>query len=78
MNSVQAEGSRKRRSVCPVGAVSKMTWSKLPPGPVAAISPVNSSKAATSTVHPPDSCSSIRLTASSGSTPRYGPTERSR
>ena len=27
MKSLQAEGSVNRRSVCPVGAVSKMTWS---------------------------------------------------
>jgi hypothetical protein len=39
---------------------------------------VNSSKAAISVVQAPESCSSMLRTASSGSTPRTGPTMRSR
>ncbi len=74
----QAAGSSSNRSVCPVGAVSKMTWSNWA---VTASSPSsfeNSSNAAISTVHAPESCSSMLATATAGSTPRYGPTTRSR
>ena len=41
-------------------------------------SAVNSSNAAISVVQAPDSCSSMPLTTASGSTPRTGPTMRSR
>ena len=39
---------------------------------------VNSLNAAISTVHAPDSCSSMLRIAEPGNTPRYGPTMRSR
>jgi hypothetical protein len=78
MKPVHAAGSSSRRSVWPVGAVSKTTWSN---AAVAASSPSsfeNSSNAAISTVQAPESCSSMLATATAGSTPRYGPTMRSR
>ena len=77
-NSLHAAGSSSRRSVWPVGAVSKTTWSN---AVVVAGSPsslANSSKAAISTVHAPDICSSMLRTAAAGSTPRNGATMRSR
>ncbi len=70
MKPVHALGSRSSRSVWPVGAVSKTTWSKRA---VVAGSPssfANSSNAAISTVQAPDSCSSMLASALSGSTPR--------
>jgi hypothetical protein len=54
-----------------------MTWSNLAVSWGAARTAVNSLNAAISTVHAPDSCSSMLRTADSGSTPRYGPTARS-
>ena len=78
MNPVQAAGSWSKRSVCPVGAVSKIIWSNSLVAVGSPSSLVNSSKAAISTVHAPESCSSMLATAASGSTPRYGPTTRSR
>ena len=78
MNVDHAAGSSSSRSVCPVGAVSKITWSN---AAVATLSPSsfeNSSKAAISTVQAPESCSSMLATATAGNTPRYGPTTRSR
>ena len=77
-NPVQAEGSVRSRSVCPVGAVSNRTWSN---SAVAAGSPssrANSSNAAISTVQAPESCSSMLFTAAGGRSSRYGPTTRSR
>ena len=73
MKLVHAAGSSSRRSVCPVGAVSKMTWSNSAVAPRSPSSFENSSNAAISTVHAPESCSSMLATATAGSTPRYGP-----
>ena len=61
----------------PVGAVSKMTWSNSAVCSGVASTAVNSLNAAISTVHAPESCSSMLAIAESGSTPRYGPTARS-
>ena len=78
MKPFQAEGNDNSRSVCPVGAVSNRTWSKSAVVPGSPKSRENSSKAAISTVQEPESCSSMLMMAASGSTPRYGPTRRSR
>lgn len=67
MKPDQADGSVSRRRVCPVGAVSKMTWSK---SLVAVGSPSrreNSSNAAISRVHEPENCSSMLAIAAGGS-----------
>ncbi len=77
-NPLQAPGSCRRRIVWPVGAVSKTMWSYLPATPVSVSREVNSSNAAISVVHAPESCSSMPLTTASGRTPRTGPTIRSR
>ena len=66
-NSLQAEGSVSSRSVWPVGAVSNTTWSKSPATPVPARSAAKASKAAISTVQPPENCSSMLRIAASGS-----------
>ena len=60
-----------------VWAVKGMT--SAPSGSAVSVSSaVNSSKAAISVVQAPESCSSMPLTTASGSTPRTGPTMRSR
>ena len=77
-NDDHAEGRDSNLSVCPVGAVSKMTWSN---SAVAFVSPSkreNSSKAAISKVQEPENCSSMLLIAAAGNSFRYGPTIRSR
>ena len=74
----QAAGSSSSRSVWPVGAVSKMTWSYSRVTSALPSSLVNSSNAAISSVQAPESCYSMLATALAGSTPRYGPTTRSR
>ena len=64
--------------MCPVGAVSKTTWSN---EAVALASPSkreNSSNAAISSVQEPENCSSMLATAAAGNSDRYGPTIRSR
>ena len=78
MKVFHAPGNESRRSVWPVGAVSKTTWSYSVAVSAEASTRVNSSKAAISIVHAPESCSSMRARAAAGSTPRYGPTTRSR
>ena len=65
--------------VCPVGAVSKRTWSKsavMSSRPES--SPVNSLNDAISVVQDPESCSAIATISFSGSSPRTGPMIRSR
>ncbi len=70
MNSLHALGSRSSRSVWPVGAVSKITWSKPAVASGEPSSRANSSKAAISTVQAPESCSSMLATAVAGSRSR--------
>src|ERR1017187_486667 len=77
-NPFHAPGSDNKRSVCPVGAVSKRTWSKSVVASGWPSSLENSSKAAISIVQAPESCSSMPRTMASGSLPRYGPTSFSR
>ena len=67
MNPDHADGRVSSRNVCPVGAVSKITWSN---AAVAVASPrrrENSSKAAISSVQEPENCSSMLATAAAGS-----------
>jgi hypothetical protein len=64
--------------VCPVGAVSKMTWSYPAMSDGSASRPVNSLKDAISVVHEPESCSVIEAISFSGRSPRTGPMMRSR
>ena len=75
---VHALGSSSILSVWPVGAVSKMTLSYVWAISSDERSEANRSNAAISTVHEPLSCSSMLAMASSGRTPRYGPTTLSR
>jgi hypothetical protein len=63
-------GQLEQRSVWPVGAVSKMTWSNARRSRSSPSSLENSSNAAISTVHAPESCSSMLRSAAVGSTPR--------
>ena len=78
MNSLHADGSVSRRSVWPVGAVSKITWSNSAVLSGYPSSLENSSNAAISTVHAPENCSSMLAMAAGGRIPRYGATMRSR
>ncbi len=79
----QASGSSRRRTVCPVGAVSKITRSKASPlvgtsaGAVGSRKSAKRSKAATSAVHGPASCSSMTATICSGKISRIGASVRS-
>ena len=72
MKLLHAPGSWSIRMVWPVGAVSKTIWSYSSRNAMSVRSAVNSSNAAISVVHAPDSCSSIPATTSSGSSPRTG------
>ena len=64
--------------VCPVGAVSKTTWSYAAVRASSASRSVNSLNEATSVVHEPDSCSVMAAISAAGSRSRTGPTIRSR
>ena len=75
---VHDPGSCSRRMVCPVGAVSKTTWSYRPARLSSASRAVNSLNEAISVVHEPDSCSVIMASSLSGSSPRTGAMIRSR
>ena len=66
----QAWGRLSSLSVCPVGAVSNITWSNSDPTPSSpARRPANSSKAAISTVRAPDSSSRIFAISASDTRP---------
>ena len=75
---LQAPGNCNMRMVWPVGAVSNTMWSNSCVSELSINSAVNSSNAAISVVHAPESCSSMPLTIASGRMPRTGPTMRSR
>jgi len=79
----QASGSSSRRTVWPVGAVSKITRSNDSPpaggaaGAVGSRKSAKRSNAATSAVHGPASCSSMTRTISGGKISRIGASVRS-
>ena len=78
INPDHADGRVSSRSVCPVGAVSKITWSNTEVALASPKSRENSSNAAISSVQEPENCSSMLAIAVAGSCDRYGPTIRSR
>ena len=71
-NPDQADSRIKRRSVCPVGTVAKITWSYVHLAEASPSRRANLSNAAISRVHEPEHCSSILAIAVSGRRPRSG------